>query len=215
MKKIIKSASLLFICMSIAISCTTDNSAELLEKENSAEETLKRNIPPEIKQKGREQMRILKSESQQLINEMAIIIGRNLDIKLLPIAKFDITFDKDGEGVNAVITHGDEITIGYYCDPPGECSPEPCGSSDNGKKLSENDYQLMQRLQSKLSVKIDEIAKITGKNINKTLVPVGKFEMSMKSDGTGVNAVITHGDEIIIGYECDPPGISSMEPCGS
>ena len=217
MKKLIKSTRLLFIifCMSIVISCTKDNNTELLEKENSVEETSERSAKPQIKQKGREQMRILKKESQQLIDEMAIIIGRNLDKKLLPVGKFDITFGKDGETTSATITHGDEITIGYYCDPPGICSSEPCGSSSNGKSLSENDYQLMQRLQRNLSVKIDEIAKITGKNISRTLTPVGKFQLSIEKDGAGASAVITHGDEITIGYECDPPGISSMEPCGS
>lgn len=81
--------------------------------------------------------------------------------------------------------------------------------------LSDRENRKMKTLQRESMVIINRIATLMGRNLRQNFLPVGSFEITTNKNGSQNGTVTPLDDEITIGYECDPPGVSQMEPCGS
>jgi hypothetical protein len=161
---------------------------------------------------------VLQDEVIGRIDEIGMITGRLLGKKLSPIGKFEMSISENRTETKGKVTPlDDELVVGYYCDPPGICTPEPCETATAKIPFSGGDSLRMKILQRELVNRIDEIGKIVGNRLEKKLSPVGKCWITLKGTGTSrsvhveMEPVIVSGD----GNGCylDPPGICCECPC--
>ena len=207
----------LFLCASATISCSTqdrelqteaDQSREIQVRSSGNETPAVFLLPSE-----NERMRKLNEKCVSIMSDMARIIGKKLGKNLLPFREFEISADPSGSSAAKVTPLDDEITIGYYCDPPGVCQPDPCGSASSAAKhLTAGELEKMRALKSSLFTVINDIGRLMGHTLKRDLLPFSKFRISQQS-GRTTSVVIPLDDEITIGYYCDPPGVCQSEPC--
>ncbi|MBL7793808.1 MAG: hypothetical protein JNK77_15880 [Saprospiraceae bacterium] len=166
----------------------------------------------------KEKMDVLQNEVIRKIEEIATITGRLLGKKLSPVGKFEVNINENRTETSGKVTPlDDELVIGYYCDPPGICSTDPCESASTKLPFIGADSIQMKVLQRELVGSIDKIGVIIGTSLGKKLSPVGKFIITVKGKGTSrtvhieMEPIIVTGDGN--GCASDPPGISCECPC--
>lgn len=83
-----------------------------------------------------------------------------------------------------------------------------------GVRLNGNDKVRMEIIKKESIALLNQMGDIMGRNLGRRISPVQKTTLTFGDNGT-MNGVVVDPDldDITLGYQCDPPGISTPDPC--